>query len=240
MLNYVIKFSLRHRSLIVVASLLVLVYGGYLATTMPIDVFPDLDRPRVTIMTECPGLAPEEVETLVTYPIESSMLGASGVQDVRTQSGYALSVVTIEFGWGTDIRAARQVVTERLATIATDLPPDTRPQMTPISSILGQFLIAGLRRQSGPNGGDLIPVQETAYYAERVLKPGAPELYAWKPTDRRTPAAWQPVPVGEVKWLPSSAKGMHVFARASPGPVASLFSPPRRSGRLHFARLQIG
>ncbi len=122
MLNAVIKFALRHRPLVVVVCLVALLYGGYLTTTMPIDVFPDLDRPRVTIMTEAAGLAPEEVETLVTYPLESAMLGASGVQDVRTQSGFGLSVVTVEFAWGTDIKTARQTVQERLATVSGDLP----------------------------------------------------------------------------------------------------------------------
>src|SRR5262245_33386466 len=200
MLNGIIRFSLQHRPLIVVVCLVALGYGGYLATAMPIDVFPDLDRPRVTIMTECPGLAPEEVETLVTYPIESVMLGANGVQDVRTQSTFGLSIVNVEFDWGTDIRAARQVAQERLASVAADLPPDVRPQMTPVSSILGQVMIAGLRRRPGPNGGDLVPVPDTPYYAERVARPGGPQLFAWKPTDRRNPAAWEPVPVAAVAW----------------------------------------
>ena len=201
MLNAVIKFALRHRPLVVVACLVALLYGGYQSTTMPIDVFPDLDRPRVTIMTECPGLAPEEVETLVTYPLESSMLGATGVQDVRTQSGFGLSVVYVEFAWGTDIRTARQTVQERLGTVSGDMPEGVRPQMAPVSSIMGQFLIAGMRRQPGPKGGELIPIPDTPYYAERVPNPnGPPSLFAWKVTDRRNPAAWEPVPTGEAKW----------------------------------------
>ena len=99
MLNAVIRFSLRYRMLVVVISLALLVYGIYLATTLPIDVFPDLDRPRVVIITECPGLATEEVETLVTQPIEIALLGASGVQAVRSQTTAGLNVIYIEFDW---------------------------------------------------------------------------------------------------------------------------------------------
>src|SRR5215471_18890991 len=110
MLNAVIRFSLRHRALILVACVIVLAYGGYLTTTIPIDVFPDLDRPRVVILTECPGLSSEEVETLITYPIETALLGASGVEAVRSQSSQGMNVIYVEFGWKTEVRSARQVV----------------------------------------------------------------------------------------------------------------------------------
>ncbi|MBX3399439.1 MAG: efflux RND transporter permease subunit [Gemmataceae bacterium] len=199
MLNAIIRFSLRHRAFVVLVCLFLLGYGAFTAAHMPIDVFPDLDRPRVTIMTESHGLAPEEVETLVTYPVESAMLGASGVQDVRTQSGFGLSVVVVEFGWGTDIKQARQTVQERLSVVAADLPPEIRPQMSPVSSILGQFLIAGLRARLGPNGGDLAAVPNSDLCLERVGD-AEPKLFAWKVTDRRRPDRWVSVPVADVRW----------------------------------------
>jgi HME family heavy-metal exporter len=169
MLNAVIRFALRYRMLVVVMSLALLVYGSYLATTLPIDVFPDLDRPRVIIITECPGLATEEVETMITQPIEVALLGASGVQAVRSQSTAGLNVIYIEFNWDTEIRAARQTVQERLGTLAGVLPEGIRPQMTPPASIMGQIVIAGIYRQSGPNGGELVPVGRTGLLAELVL-----------------------------------------------------------------------
>src|SRR5580765_2104826 len=137
MLNSLIRFSLTHRSLVLAGCIVVLVYGGYLSTTLPIDVFPDLDRPRVVILTECPGLSSEEVETLVTQPIETAILGASGVEAVRSQSTQGMDVIYVEFSWRTDIRYARQVVMERLATVP--MPEGIRPQMTPPASIMGQI-----------------------------------------------------------------------------------------------------
>src|SRR3954463_10380289 len=107
MLNAVIRTALRYRTLVLAACVIVLVYGGYLSTTLPIDVFPDLDRPRVVILTECPGLSPEEVETLVTHPIETALLGSTGVEAVRSQSSQGMNVIYVEFGWRTDPRYAR-------------------------------------------------------------------------------------------------------------------------------------
>lgn len=194
MLDSVIRFSLRYRFLVVVISVILLIYGSYLATTMPIDVFPDLDRPRVIILTECPGLATEEVESLVTQPIEVALLGASGVEAVRSQSTAGLNVIYIEFDWDTEIRAARQTVQERLSSIADTLPDGISPQMTPPSSIMGQIVIAGMYRQAGPSGGQLAPIGKTGLMAERT--PGVPGLDGikiWRPTDRHDPKSWEPV-----------------------------------------------
>src|SRR5215207_10968184 len=109
MFDAIIRFSLTHRTLVLAVSLVALAYGGYQSTRMPIDVFPDLDRPRVVILTECPGLSPEEIEALVTHPIETAILGASGVQAVRSQSSQGMVVIYVEFSWRTEVRAARQV-----------------------------------------------------------------------------------------------------------------------------------
>jgi HME family heavy-metal exporter len=200
-LNAVIRFALRYRMLIVLLSLALMGYGGYLASTMPVDVFPDLDRPRVVILTECRGLAPEEVETLVTQPIEVALLGANGVQDVRSQSAPELSVIYVEFNWATDIRAARQTVQERLATVEGGLPPMARPQMGPTASIMGQIVVAGMYRQEGPRGGELVSVGKTGYLAEWVEPSGGgrAQVFVWEPKDRHRPETWQPVPVDRTK-----------------------------------------
>jgi len=198
MLNGLIRFALRFRPLVLVISVLVLAYGGYLTTTIPIDVFPDLDRPRVVILTECPGLAPEEVETLVTVPIETALLGASGVQAVRSQSSQGMNVIYVEFDWRTDIRAARQVVTERIATVP--MPEGIRPQMTPPTSIMGQIMHVGLHRRPGPDGGQLAAVAGTSYLAELSGSGSQQSLTVWTLVDRDDFATWQKVPVENVEW----------------------------------------
>jgi CzcA family heavy metal efflux pump len=203
MLNAVIRFSLRYRMLIVVLSLTLLVYGSYLATTLPIDVFPDLDRPRVVIITECPGLATEEVEMLVTQPIEIALLGAAGVQAVRSQTTAGLNVIYVEFTWETEIRAARQTIQERLGTLEGILPDGIRPQMTPPASIMGQIVIAGMYRQRGPRGGELVPIGKTENMAELVEGTAtAPQILAWKPVARHNVETWKPIAIEQVSWEP--------------------------------------
>lgn len=198
MLNAVIRMALRYRTLVLAISLVVLVYGGYLTTTIPIDVFPDLDRPRVVILTECPGLSPAEVETLVTWPIETAILGASGVEAVRSQSSQGMNVIYVEFSWTTEIRAARQVVMERLATVP--MPEGIRPQMTPPTSIMGQILHIGLHHRNGPQDGDLAPVGDTNLVAERVTIDGKPDFTIWNPREHDRFETWEKVPFENLAW----------------------------------------
>jgi HME family heavy-metal exporter len=220
MLNAVIRLALRYRTLVVVLSLTLLVYGGYMATTLPIDVFPDLDRPRVVIITECPGLATEEVETLVTQPIEVALLGAAGVQAVRSQTTAGLNVIYIEFSWDTEIRAARQTVQERLGSLGGVLPAGIQPQMTPPASIMGQIVIAGMYRQRGPQGGRLFPIGKTRNMAELIEVAGQPpKILAWKPTDRHRVDTWESLPISQVAWEQPEAESA-TFERKALATVA--------------------
>ncbi len=145
MIADIIQWSLKDRLFVVVGALLLLLWGGYETLRMPIDVFPDLTAPTVTVVVEAHGMAPQEVESLVTFPIETALNGASGVRRVRSSTGVGIAVVFAEFEWGTDIYQARQIVTEKLQLARESLPPEVpAPALAPVASIMGEIMFIAL------------------------------------------------------------------------------------------------
>ena len=170
MLNALIRFALNHRLLVVSLTAAMVVYGGIAVSKLSIDVFPDITKPTVNIMTEAHGMAPEEVETRVTLPIESYLNGLPGVERIRSQSGIGLSVIYVEFAWGTDIYRARQLVQEKLNLTKERLPKEIAPIMGPVGSLMGQIQQIAVTNIEDGKGETLDPM-ELRSLADWVIRP---------------------------------------------------------------------
>lgn len=168
MFNWIVRHGLHNRLFVLAFSLILLVYGTYSAFKTPVDVFPDLNKPLVTVLTEAGGMAPEEVEQLITFPIETTLNGMPGITRVRSVSGIGLSIVYAEFDWGTDIYRNRQLVSERLSLVKERLPKNITPVMGPVSSIMGEIMLIAVPLSKDLGASDPMQARE---YVDFVMRP---------------------------------------------------------------------